>query len=51
MKEKIKELEALQKKWIKHYKKNGYVKNSVALSHYWEGKIKAMEEIIELLKS
>jgi len=51
MKEKIKELEALQEKWIKHYKENSYVKDSVALSRYWEGKMKAMEEIIKLLKS
>ena len=51
MKDKIKELEALQKRWIKHYKENSYVKDSVALSHYWEGKIKAIEEIIDLLKN
>ena len=51
MKEKIKELETLQKRWIKHYKKNGYVRDSVALSHYWEGKMKAIKEIIDLLKN
>ena len=50
MKEKIKELEALQKKWIEHYKENSYIRDPF-LSHYWEGKIKAIEEIIDLLKN
>ena len=48
MKEKIKELEALQKKWIKHHK---MIQVNDYLSHYWEGKMRAIEEIIDLLKN
>ena len=45
------EVEKIEQGGMKYYRDNGHVRNSVALSHYWEGKLDGYKQILKLIKN